>query len=58
MTFREIFDILIDVIGLNKEVAKAILVDSARGWNSEPLPEEVAVYGHGVVPIKIIALLK
>jgi len=44
---------LIDVLGLNKEIAKAILVDSARGWNSEPLPEEVAVYGHGVVPIKI-----
>lgn len=44
---------LIDVLGLNKEIAKAILIDSARGWNSEPLPEEVAVYGHGVVPIKI-----
>lgn len=44
---------LIDVLGLNKEIAKAMLIDSARGWNIEPQPEEVALYGHGVVPIKI-----
>ena len=44
---------LIDVLGLNKEIAKAMLIDSARGWNVEPQPEEVALYGHGVVPIKI-----
>lgn len=44
---------LIDVLGLNREVAKAMIIDSARGWNEAPTPEEVAVYGHGVVPIKI-----
>lgn len=44
---------LIDVLGLNKEIAKAMLIDSARDWNIEPQPEEVALYGHGVVPIKI-----
>lgn len=44
---------LIDVLGLNREVAKAMIIDSARGWNKTPTPEEVAIYGHGVVPIKI-----
>lgn len=44
---------LIDVLGLNREVAKAMIIDSARGWNEIPTPEEVAIYGHGVVPIKI-----
>lgn len=49
---------LIDIIGLRREVAKAIVIDSARGWNVEPTPEEVAFYGHGVVPIKIDDILK
>ena len=44
---------LIDVLGLNREVSKAMIIDSARGWNEAPTPEEVAIYGHGVVPIKI-----
>ncbi len=44
---------LIDVLGLNREVAKAMIIDSARGWNETPTPEEVALYGHGVVPIRI-----
>lgn len=44
---------LIDILGLNREVAKAILIDAARGWNEKPTPEEVALYGHGIVPIKM-----
>lgn len=44
---------LIDILGLNKEVAKAMLIDAARGWNEKPTPEEVALYGHGIVPIKM-----
>ena len=44
---------LIDILGLNREVAKAILIDAARDWNDKPTPEEVAIYGHGIVPIKI-----
>lgn len=44
---------LIDILGLNREVAKAILIDAARDWNEKPTPEEVALYGHGIVPIKI-----
>lgn len=49
---------LIDVLGLNREVAKALIIDAARGWNSNPTPEEVALYGHGVVPIKIDDIVK
>ena len=44
---------LIDILGLNKEVAKAMIIDAARDWNEKPTPEKVALYGHGVVPIKI-----
>lgn len=44
---------LIDVLGLGREVAKAMIIDAARDWNENPTPEEVALYGHGVVPIKI-----
>ena len=44
---------LIDILGLNREVAKAMLIDAARDWNQKPTPEEVALYGHGIVPIKI-----
>ena len=44
---------LMDILGLNREVAKAMLIDAARDWNEKPTPEEVALYGHGIVPIKI-----
>ncbi|OUC51963.1 serine protease [Eggerthia catenaformis] len=44
---------LIDVLGFNREVAKAMIIDAARGWDEKPTPEEVALYGHGVVPIHI-----
>ena len=44
---------LINILGLNREVAKAMIIDAARGWNEKPTPEEVALYGHGVVPIHI-----
>lgn len=44
---------LIDILGLNREIAKAMIIDAARGWNESPTPEEVALYGHGIVPIKI-----
>lgn len=49
---------LIDVLGLGREVAKAIIIDSARGWSEQPTPEEVALYGHGVVPIRIEDILQ
>lgn len=44
---------LINVLGFNREVAKAMIIDAARGWNEKPTPEEVAIYGHGIVPIHI-----
>ncbi|MCW6667616.1 S8 family peptidase [Aerococcaceae bacterium NML190938] len=49
---------LIDILGLNREVAKAMLIDAARGWNEKPTPEEVALYGHGIVPIHINKILQ
>ena len=49
---------LIDVLGLNREIAKAMIIDSARSWNDTPTPEEVALYGHGIVPIKIDEIIK
>lgn len=44
---------LIDILGLNREVAKAMIIDAARSWNERPTPKEIALYGHGIVPIKI-----
>ena len=44
---------LIDVLGFNREIAKAMIIDAARGWDDKPTPEKVALYGHGVVPIHI-----
>lgn len=49
---------LIDVLGLNREVAKALLIDAARGWEEKPTPEKVALYGHGTVPIRIEDIIK
>lgn len=43
---------LIDVIGLNREIAKALIIDSAIGWNE--FDKEKANYiGFGQVPIRI-----
>ena len=44
---------LIDILGLQIEVAKALLVDSARGWEDNLDPKLLATYGHGIVPIHI-----
>lgn len=44
---------LIDILGLQKEVAKALLIDSARGWDENLDPNVLATYGHGIVPIHI-----
>jgi len=49
---------LIDILGLNREIAKAMIIDAARNWNEKPTPEEVALYGHGIVPIKIDNIVK
>ena len=49
---------LIDIMGLNRELAKALIIDAARGWNEAPSPEEISLYGHGIVPIKIEDILR
>lgn len=49
---------LIDILGLNREIAKAMIIDAARDWNEKPTPEEVSLYGHGVVPIKINEIIQ
>lgn len=45
---------LIDVMGLSCEAAKALLIDSAAGWN----PEITDKRGYGIVPINIRNVLK
>lgn len=49
---------LINILGFNREIAKAMIIDSARAWNVAPTPEEVALYGHGIVPIKIEDIIR
>lgn len=49
---------LIDILGINRELAKALIIDAARGWEENPTPEKVALYGHGIVPIKIDDIIK
>lgn len=42
---------LIDVMGLSKEIAKALLIDSASGWDKNSNSSNLL--GYGVVPIEI-----
>jgi hypothetical protein len=45
---------LIDIIGLSREVAKALIIDSTTSWEQEKIVlEERAKKGHGIVPINI-----
>ena len=45
---------LIDVLGFNREIAKAMIIDSAVGWH-----HSTNVFtGHGIVPIKIDEIVK
>lgn len=44
---------LIDVLGLSREAAKAILLDSATGWSKPYSVDEASLMGHGVVPKRI-----
>ena len=47
---------MIDILGLSRETAKALLIDAATGWgkSGQPLHE----VGYGVVPIKIKDIIK
>ncbi len=47
---------LIEILGFTKELAKAIVIDSATGWSGKiDYPELI---GYGVVPIKIEEIVK
>ena len=47
---------LIDIIGLTREAAKALLIHSATGWNKENSSPNIM--GYGVVPIHIKDILQ
>lgn len=49
---------LISFLGLKREVAKAMIIDAARGWNNNPTPKKISLYGHGIVPISINNIIK
>lgn len=42
---------LIDILGLTRELAKALIIDSATGWADRPYNPQLV--GYGIVPIKI-----
>ncbi|QJG66377.1 S8 family peptidase [Mycoplasma phocoeninasale] len=48
---------LIDVLGQSREVAKALIIDSARKWSVNIPSAESALLGHGIVPIHINDIL-
>jgi len=50
---------LIEVLGLSREVAKAVIVDAAAGWNGIGNDLRLApIVGHGVVPKRIEDVVK
>ena len=49
---------LIDVMGFPREVAKAIIIDSAAGWNKDEIKTSSRFLGYGVVPITIEEVLR
>jgi hypothetical protein len=50
---------LIEILGLSREVAKALIVDAAAGWNDTGNNQDLAPFiGHGAVPIKIEDIVK
>lgn len=48
---------LIEVIGLSREVAKALLIDAAISWHPETDDQQLELRGNGVVPIRIADIL-
>lgn len=43
---------LINVLGLSKEVAKALIINASTGWGKQVIDTSLII-GHGIVPIKI-----
>jgi hypothetical protein len=42
---------MIDILGFSREVAKALLINSATGWKKQIL--SMNLVGHGIVPVRI-----
>jgi len=42
---------LINILGLSREVAKALIINAATGWNKQVVNS--SLIGHGIVPMKI-----
>lgn len=50
---------LIDVMGFSREVAKALIIDSAAGWEYAKSTEKLRnIIGYGVVPIRIEEIIE
>lgn len=50
---------LIDVIGVPREIAKALIIDSAAGWEFKTSTYRIqSQMGYGIVPIKISDILR
>jgi len=47
---------LIDILGLSREVAKAVIINSATGWDKQVI--DTSLVGHGIVPIKIDDIIR
>ena len=48
---------LIHIMGLSREEAKAVIIDSAIPWNDKKTFAELSLIGNGIVPIKIDDIL-
>ncbi len=47
---------LIEVLGLTRELAKALIIDSAAGWNDKAYSPQLI--GYGIVPVNIDEIVK
>lgn len=51
--------VLIDVLGLSKEVAKAFIIDAAAGWDYKlSTHKDKELFGYGVIPIDIKRIME
>lgn len=46
---------LINVLGMSREVAKALIIHSSTGWESQSISSQLI--GHGIVPIRIESIV-
>ena len=44
---------LVEVLGLSREVAKALIIDAATGWEDKANQPSASLIGYGAVPIRV-----